>query len=231
MEDKLTKQEEERVQSAIDIAVAQEKLAEVEQLSAKLAAAEGQLETGYAKLAFLLKEVSENRYWKGTYKNFGEFLSNLQEKFQLGKSQLYNYLSTAKELQQLGESDLNVMGISKALVLRDVRATSGHDVPESLVKQALDPKVTVKDLKRMLYDAGTLTKPEEGTWHDFDLSGYYTDEEWATIRDAANAARHTDPPIPENIAEHVQRKSIGYRWAQNFLETFADDIVDGGTSL
>lgn len=219
-------------QNAIELVIAQEKLAEVEKLSARLAAAEGQLETGYAKLAFLLKEVSENRYWHGTYKNFGEFLSNLQTKFNLRKSQMYNYLSTARELQgQLGEEELNKMGISKALVLRDVRATSGHDVPDAVVAQALDPKVTVKDLKKILYDSGNLTKPEEGTWHNFDLSGYYTDEEWATIQDAANAARHTDPPIPESIAEHVQRKSIGYRWAQNFLETFAEDVVEGGPSL
>lgn len=220
MEDKLTRQEKERIQNTIDIAVAQEKLAEVEQLSAKLVAAEGQLETGYAKLAFLLKEVSENRYWKGTYKNFGEFLSNLQEKFQLGKSQLYNYLSTAKELPQLGEGDLNTMGISKALVLRNVRATSGHDVPESLVKQALDPEVTVKDLKKMLYDSGTLTKPEEGTWHDFDLSGYYTDEEWETVKSVLEIAKKVDPPIDERKTEHVQRKEIFLRMAMEFIGTW-----------
>lgn len=224
MEDRLTRQEEERVQSAIDLAVAQEKLAEVEQLSAKLAAAEGQLETGYAKLAFLLKEVSENRYWRGAYKNFGEFLNNLQEKFQLGKSQLYNYLSTAKELQQLGEGDLNTMGISKALVLRDVRATSGHDVPESLVKQALDPKVTVKDLKKMLYDAGTLTKPEEGTWRDFDLSGYYTDEEWETVKSVLEIAKKVDPPIDERKTEHTQRKEIFLRMAMEFIGTWEAEI-------
>lgn len=222
----------ETTEAVVDIVLAQEKLAEVEQLSAKLAAAEGQLETGYAKLAFLLKEVSENRYWRGTYKNFGDFLGNLQKKFQLGKSQMYNYLSTAKELQgQLGEDELNKMGISKALVLRDVRAASGQDVPETVVKQAMDPKVTVKDLRKLLYDAGQLEKPEDGQWFDLDFSGYYTEEEIATLRDAANAARHTDPPISEKLADHVQRKSIAYRWAQNFLETFAGDVVEGGPSL
>jgi len=216
---------------AISIVVAQEKLAEVEKLSEKLAAAENQLEVGYAKLAFLLKEVSENRYWHGTYKNFGDFLGNLQKKFNLGKSQLYNYLSTAKELQQLTESELNQMGISKALVLRDVHATSGRDVPQEVVTKALDPKVTVKDLKKLLFDSGQLIQPEEGIWFDLDFSGYYTEEEIATIKDAVNAARHTDPPIDEKSAEHVQRKQIFVRIASEFLGSFADSIVEGGRSL
>lgn len=222
----------ESVTEMVNVSLAQEKLDEVEKLSANLAAAEGQLEVGYARLAFLLKEVSENRYWEGTYNNFGAFLNNLQVKFKLGKSQMYNYLSTAKELQhQLGEAELNQMGISKALVLRDARAASGQDVPQKVVEQALDPKVTVKDLRRLLYDSGTLEKPEEGKWFDLDFSGYYTEEEIETLRDAANAARHTDPPISEKLAEHVQRKSIAYRWAQNFLATFPDDVVEGGPSL
>lgn len=220
------------VEQSKETAVAQTKLAEVEQLSAKLAAAEGQLEKGYAKLAFLLKEVSEHRYWKGTYNTFGEFLEHLQEKFSLGKSQLYNYLSTAKQLQdQVSEEDLNKMGISKALVLRDLHESSGQSIPETVVQQAVDPKVTIGDLKKLLYDSGQLEKPEDGEWFNLDFSGYYTEEEMETLRDAANAARHTDPPISQKLSSHVQRKIIAVRWAQNFLETFGADVVEGAESL
>ena len=200
--------------------VAAEKLQEVETLVKTLAAAEGQLEVGYAKLAFLLRDVSENRYWDGTYKSFGEFLQHLSDRYNLGKSQLYNYLSTARDLGDgVTEEQLNQMGISKALVLREAKNATGM-IPPSALEAALDPKITVKDIKKLLYDAGTIVKPEDGTWCDLDFSCYCTDEERAEINDARKAAMRTDPPVSEALPEHMQRKEVLLRLSREFLAAY-----------
>ena len=208
--------------------VAQEKLQQVETLVAKLAAAEGQLELGYASLAYLLSDVSEHRYWDGTYKSFGEFINHISSAYNIGKSQLYNYLATARDLGDgVTEDQLNTMGISKALALRDAKNATGA-IPPNVLTAALDPKVTVKDIKRLLYDAGTITAPEDGSWMDLDASCYCTEEERREINDAANAARHIDPPVSESQKEFFQRKEIMLRFAREFLAANADQIIDGG---
>lgn len=217
-------------QAIIDLS-AKVKLEEVEMLVSNLAAAEGQLEAGYAKLAFLLQDVHEKRYWMGTYESFGGFLSHLSERFNLKKSQLYNYLSAARELGgTVTESQLNQMGISKALALREAKLASGS-VPENVLTAALDPKVTVKDVKRMLFEAAVVQKPEDGRWFDLDFSCYLTPEEHQEIMDAANAARHIDPPISETLKDFMQRKEILLRFAREFLAANAEAVIDGGQGI
>lgn len=203
----------------------------METLVSKLAEAENQLETGYAQLAFVLADVSKNRYWEGSYESFGDFMNHLHTKFNLGKRQLYNYLSVARELgTDVSQQQLNDMGISKALVLRDAKKASGT-VPELSVKAAQDPQVTVKDLKQLLYDSKALPKPQDGDWLDLDFSCYVTPEERETFNDAANAARHSDPSISETLSESAARKEILMRWAMSFLSDHGADTVPGGRGL
>lgn len=207
---------------------AKAKLEEVETLVSNLAAAEGLLEAGYAKLAFLMNEVSANRYWTGTYGSFGEFLNHLSEKFNLKKSQLYNYLSVARELGGIvTEDQLNTMGISKALALREAKLTSGT-VPESVIEAALNPTTTIKDVKKMLYDEGHAPKPEDSSWMSLDFSCYVSDSEREEINNACNAARHTDPPISPTLKDFMQRKQILLRFAREFLGAYSGDVIEGG---
>lgn len=201
--------------------VSQEKLQQTEALVAKLAAAEGQLELGYAKLAHALADISEHRHWMGTYKSFGEFVDHISNTYNLGKSQLYSYMAAARDLgDSVTEDQLNTMGISKALTLRTAKNSTGT-VDPTVLTAALDSKVTVKDMKKLLYDAGTITRPEDGTWCNLDFSCYYTPEERATVDDACKSARREDPPISESIPEHMQQKEILLRFAMSFLSTCA----------
>ena len=200
--------------------VAQEKLAATETLVKTLAAAEGQLELGYAKLAHALAEISEFRYWQGAYKSFGEFVQHISDTYNLGKSQLYSYMAAARDLgDSVTEDQMNTMGISKALALREAKNSTG-EIPPAALTAALDPTVAVKDIRKLLYDAGTITKPEDGTWYDLDYSCYVTDEERAEINDAARAARRMDPPISESLPDHMQRKEILLRFSREFLATY-----------
>jgi hypothetical protein len=220
------------MQTPEELAVAEGKLQEVETLVSVLADAEGRLEKGYARLAFMLKEISEQRYWEPAYKSFGKFLDHLSQDFNLKKSQLYSYLSTARELGgTVTEEQLNSMGISKACVLRDTKVATGGVVADSVITAALDPKVTVEDLKKLLYDSSILTAPEDGVWMNLDFSCYVTDEEKSTIDDAANAARHLDPSIDEKMKPSAQMKEILLRWSREFLAAYSNDVVEGGRGL
>lgn len=204
--------------------VASEKLVEVETLVSKLAAAEGLLEAGYAKLAFLLRDVSEQRYWDGSYKSFGEFLNHLSDKFKLGKSQLYNYLSTARDLGgDVTEEQLNIMGISKALALREAKNTTGT-IPENVLTAALDPTVTVKDIKRLLFESNHLPELEQGTWFDAEMEFYVTAEERAEILQAFDIAMKVDPPISEKQKTYGQKKEIMLRLCREFIGTWEQEV-------
>jgi hypothetical protein len=205
---------------AIINAVAVEKLQATEALVKTLAAAEGQLELGYAKLANALAEISEQRYWQGSFESFGQYVEHISDTYKLGKSQIYKYLSAARDL---GDSDtedqLNTMGISKALCLREAKNSTGQ-IPESALSAALDSKVSVKDMKRLLYESKVLVKPEDGTWADLDFSCYVTEEERAEISDARKAAMRTDPPVSEALPEHMQKKETLLRFAREFLAAY-----------
>jgi hypothetical protein len=210
------------MQIDITSSIAFAKLAQVEELAKKLAAAENILEQGYAKLAFLLEEVAEKRHWIGTYESFGDFVTHISESYQIGKSQLYNYRAAARDLEgAVTQEQMDTMGISKALALREAQNSTGA-IPQNILTAALDQKTTVKDIKKLLYDAGTITRPEDGTWADLDYSCYCTDEERQEINDASKAARRMDPPISETLPEHVQRKEVLLRFSREFLAAYAN---------
>lgn len=213
------------------LAIGREKLLEVEELVKRLSAAEELLEKGYAKLGFLLEGVAEQRHWIGSYDSFGDFLTHISETYNVGKSQLYNYRSAVRDLSgAVTEEQLDQMGISKALALRGAQNATGT-VPENVLTAALDPTVTVKDVKKLLFEASHLATPEQGTWRDADFSCYFTDEEWNLVNSAANALRHADPPIDEKLPTFMQRKEILIRASQEVLAAYADKVVDGGRGL
>jgi hypothetical protein len=209
-------------------AVSEAKLAEVEVLAAKLGAAEAQLEHGYGTLAFRLKEISEKRYWEPVYESFGAFLTHLKETHKVGRASLYSYLATARELAgDVTEAQLSEMGISKALVLSAAKNINPI-LPAEAVTKALDPNVTTKDLKQLLFKANNVLEPEAGNWKCIDAEFYATDEEWEVLTSAANAARHEDPPVSDKLKPSAQIKEILLRLSMNYLADHSGSIVEGG---
>jgi hypothetical protein len=215
--------------TAIITKLAQTKLAEVSALVSSLAAAEQQLEKGYGKLAFMLKDVSENRYWDGEYKSFSEYLTYLSSTYRLGRAQFYNYLSAARDLN-VTEDQLNTMGISKALVLRDAK-NFNPILPVGAVKAALDPEVTTKELKEILFKANHVPPPDEGEWMDLNFEFMVTPEERLVLENAANAARHGDPTVSEKLKPSAQLKAIALKWAMEYLSSNSNDVVEGGKNF
>lgn len=214
-----------------DLAIASQKLEEVNKLVSHLAEAEEQLERGYGRLAFLLKEVSENRYWEGPFKSFGDYFRQLGERWQLGRAQLYNYMSVARDLDgDVTEEQLNTMGISKALVLRDAK-NQNPTLPEDAMISALDPKVTVKDLKEILFTAKEQPTAEEGEWLDMEFEFMVTPSERQILESACNAARHGDPTINDKQKPSAQKKDIALKLAMEYLSAYSGDIIEGGKGI
>ena len=211
--------------------LAQTKLAEIDTLAAKLGAAETMLEAGYGQLAFLLKETRDNKYWIGVYENFGEFIAHLRDTHSLGKSQLYKYMFTASELGGIVTPEqLSAMGISKAVALSDIKAQDGT-ISDAALAAAADPKVTVKELKKLLFEANNTLPPEEGEWLDCGFEFYATTEERALLNAAANAARHTDPVTSEKLTPFMQLKDIVLKWAREYYGAYAANEVEGDKGL
>lgn len=213
-----------------ELAIATEKLQAVETLVKGLAEAEQKLEHGYAKLAYMLEEVAEKRYWTGTYESFGAFLDRISGEYSIGKSQLYNYRSAARDLEgSVTQDQMDTMGISKALVLREAKNSTGL-IPEKALIAALEPKTTTDSLKKLLFESQNPV-PLSGKWRKLDFSCYYDDDEAQEIGDAMNAARHGDPVINQKLPDHMQFKEILLRFAREFLGAHADSVVEGGRGL
>lgn len=216
---------------AIVVALAQTKLAEIDSLAAKLGAAETLLEAGYGELAFKLKDMRDNKYWVGTYESFGEFITHLGQAHKLGRAQLYRYMFTASELgNTVTPEELSTIGITKAVALSAIRAQDGT-VSTAAMAAALDPKVTAKDLKKMLFEENNIVSPEEGEWLNCGFEFYVTTEERALLNASANAARHTDPVTSEKLAPFMQLKDVLLKWAREYYATYAVNEVEGDKGL
>jgi len=200
-------------------------LAEIDNLVVRLAAAEEGLESGYARLGYLLTEVSENKLWQGSYDSFNSYIAELGTKFKRGRTSLYSYFGTVRDLKDHVPADtLAQIGIGKAQELvRAIKATGTAPTPE-ILEEAIKPSVTVKDVRKLLYDSKQVGAEEEGSeWLDLDFSGMVTPDQKVLILAAIKAADHTDPVIPttwKHSARQIERLT---RFAMEYVNAHAEE--------
>lgn len=208
-----------------DLALAGSTLAQIDELVSKLAFAEQKLEHGYAQLGFLLSEVSEKNYWRGQYKSFGEYIAQLGDKFSLGRTQLYSYLGTVRDLKDhLSEQELTQIGIGKATELRRaVKSMGGLSPSPELIKEAIKSTVSVKDLRKLLFDAKQVGEQQDGIWLDLDMSGYVTEDQKLLILSAFKAADRTDPVIQTTMKASARNIERMTRFAMEFLNAHPEE--------
>lgn len=193
--------------------------------AAMLAATEGQCESGYAQLGLMIFEVAELQLWRVQHETFRDYLRSVALVSKKSAGILHQYFLTVRDLvDTFTPAQLEAMGISKAIRLRAAKDYA-IVLPETVVTAALDPKVTVKELKQII--ATTLKMPEEeGDWFDLAAEFYVNPEERATIEDAVRAAEHCDPITKKTISTSMQRKDVVLKWCMNFL---ADHSPEGGS--
>jgi hypothetical protein len=181
-----------------------------------LSEAEDECERGYATLGWLLLEVSEMQYWRINHDTFRDYLREVAMVSKKSAAVLHRYFLTVRDLSDTFTlAQLEVMGISKAMKLRQAKDYA-IVLPQTLFEAALDSKITVKDLHKLI--ATTLKMPEEsGDWMDLDFSFYVSPEDRATIEDAIKAAEHCEPATKKTISASMQRKDVVLKWAMEFL--------------
>lgn len=207
-----------------DLALAGSTLAAIDELVSKLAFAEQKLEHGYAQLGFLLSEVSEKNYWRGGYKSFGEYIAQLGDRFKLGRTQLYSYLGTVRDLKEyVSEKDLTEMGIGKATEVRRALKSSGVGPSAEIIKEAVKSTVSVKDVRKLLYETKQVGEQTEGEWMDLDFSGMVSADQKLLILAAIKAADRTDPVIQPTMklsARNIERIT---RFSMEFLNAHPEE--------
>lgn len=197
---------------------------QIDSLIQKLLSAEFGIDHGYAKLGLLLTEVSEQELWREAgYKSFDAYLELLSDRYHRGRTQLYHYFSSVREMRPyLTEGQMNEMGISKLSVLKKATKELGFPPNQEVIQTALDPKKTVSDVRKAVAQNHKLTEEEQaGTW--YDLGGFFvTDEEKLVIRSAFEASWRTDPVIQKTVKEQIRIKEGLIRMCMEYLSTHSE---------
>src|ERR1019366_3742349 len=180
-----------------------------------MAELDDQSERGYAHLGWMLLEVADMQYWRVSYPTFRAYLGSVAMVSKKTVGQLQQYSLTVRDLSDtFNLAQLEQMGITKAIRLRSAKDYA-LVIPSAIINAALDSKVTVKELKRII--SVTLKMPEDdGDWFDLDAAFYVSPEERATIEDAVRAAEHCDPVTKKTINMSMQRKDIVLKWCMEF---------------
>jgi hypothetical protein len=197
-------------------------LTQVNQQVIAMAATEEKCERGYAQLGWMLLEVATMQYWRVAHQTFRDYLRTIAMSSKRTASQLQQYFLTVRDLSDTFTlAQLEAMGITKAIRLRTAKDYA-IVLPEAVVHAALDPKVTVKDLQKVI--STTLKMPEEdGDYLDLGFEFMVSPEERATLEAAVDAAMHTDPVTKTTISKSAQMKDIAMKFAMEFLGAHSGD--------
>lgn len=193
---------------------------------------EAELEHSYVRLGSLLAAFKAGEHWRGLiaatgqpYPNFDAFMLELRDQYNRGRTQLWAYLSVAEKLLPVIPADtLDEMGISKAQEIKRALSVVGRKITPEILAAAVDPKVTIKELRAVLAVAFNITDDTRptGTWFDFDGCFFEPDER----KEFVDAVKVTTAllGLKKEIPAHVQRKEVFLAWAREFFGTHATEV-------
>lgn len=198
----------------------------VEHLLRDIKAGEIHLATNYVQLGNQLLNVRSNKYWVALgHKNFGEYIGSVKDRIQIGRTQLYLYISTVEKLlPSVTEAQLNQMGISKAVELQRVVSQTNTQPTQELIDFALDPNHTRENVKGEVYKLLNIQTPTD-TGIYFELGCYVTKEEQEEIQRGLDVATKVDPVIPNDWPENNRNKEILLRLIREFLGTYESEVT------
>lgn len=191
-------------------------LFQVQQRAEDMAKQEDILERGYARLGFMLMEVSEMRYWKIHHNTWREYLKELSIVSHKSPGQLMLYFNAVRDLSDtFNIEQLESMGISKAVRLRSAKDYA-IVLPPTIIEAALNPNVTVKELKKVI--STTLKMPEEtGDYMDLEMEFMVTPEQRAFVEQVINVAMHTEPLTKSTISKSAQMFDVFEKLGMEYL--------------
>ena len=195
----------------------------VESQAREMATVENEAERGYAHLGWLLLEVAQMHYWRVRHNTFHDYLKVVSCHAKKTPSQLQRYLLTVRDLSDtLSSAQMESMGITKAMRLCQAKDYA-IVLPAVVVNAALDPKVTVKELKKIISVTLKLPVEEEGDWMDLEMEFIVNAEQRALFEQAINVAMHTEPLTKANISKSAQMLDVMTKFCQEFLGAHSGD--------
>jgi hypothetical protein len=188
----------------------------------EMAKQEDSLERGYARLGYMMLEVSEMQYWRVHHNTFRDYLKAVAMVSRKTDKQLMQYFLTVRDLTDTFTIEqLETMGITKAIRLRAAKDYL-LVLPEAVIGAALDPNVTVKELKTMV--SKLMGAPEEeGDWFEAEMDFMVSAEERTFCEQVINVAMHTEPLTKTNISKSAQMKDIFMKLGMEFLGAHSGD--------
>lgn len=197
-------------------------LADVSKWADALAANDKLADVGYAHLGWMLLEVAEMQYWKIRYETFTKYLEAVAAVAKRTPGQIRQYFLTVRDLSSdFSSKQLEDMGITKATKVRNAKDYA-LVLPPTIIAAALDATVSAKDLKKVI--TTELRMPEEeGDWMDLGMEFVVTAEQRATIEQAIDAARHTEPLTKSTISESAQNLDVMMKFAMEYLGAHTGD--------
>lgn len=188
----------------------------------EMAKQEDSLESGYARLGYMLLEVSEMQYWRVQHNTFRDYLKAVAMVSRKTPAQLMQYFLTVRDLlDTFNVTQLETMGITKAIRLRAAKDYL-LVIPEQVIGAALDPNVTVKELKDMI--SKLMGAPEEeGDWMDLEMEFIVTPEQRKFAEEVINVAMHTEPLTKSTISKSAQMWDVFEKLGMEFLGAHSGD--------
>jgi hypothetical protein len=193
------------------------------QESAKVMAAyEANIESGYALLGWKMLEISEMQYWRVGYATWREYVKVVAEHAHRTPGQIMQYFLTVRDLSDtFSIKQMEEMGITKAVKLRGAKDYL-LIFPDEIVEAALDPKVTVKELKRII-DKEIKAPEEEGDWYDAEMEFMVTPEQRELFDSTIEIAMRTDPQTKTTISKSAQMCDVFEKLCMEFRGAHSGD--------
>jgi hypothetical protein len=194
----------------------------VEREAIALSKLDADCERGYAHLGWLLLQVASLQYWRLHFTTFRDYLKSVAVVAKKTPEQLQRYFLTVRDLSEdFGASELEAMGITKAMMLRQAKDYA-LVLPSAVITAALDPKVTSKELKKTI--SLNLRIPEdEGDWMDLEMEFMVTPEQRTLFEQAIDVAMHTEPLTKSTISKSAQMLDVMQKFAMEFLGAHTGD--------
>lgn len=178
---------------------------------------EVRLATSYAKLGRILLRIQKCDYWRTWgFTSWGGYIDSIRTEIDRGRSHIYAVIAVAQNLlPSVSEADLEHMGISRAQELSRFVKQSGQRVPKDLLEKALDNTLSVAELHTAVLEALHEKQDPKGIWFDFG-GMYLLPDEKQEILQAVDLAELVAPAVDANLPDHVRRKEVLLRFAQEF---------------
>lgn len=182
-----------------------------------------EIERSIARLGTLMLRIQEQKFWVELgFSSWGSFCEDVRSRLELGRTQLFQYVSVARSLLPvMSEDELAEIGITKAIELKKYSNLTGKRPSTELIAYSKHCSVAETRARIFLECHGIPAEKQKY----FDLGGFYcTDDEKEEIEYVFSLAAQVDPPISSELSEPARKKEVILRLVQEFRSTYDHTI-------